>query len=87
MFRLFQRERTPLWIMLYAVCMYCIGLSLRAVSGCLEDLCPRNHLSAWRSVQRFSHLNACLTVGVSDVLWLMRLGLCRNPGGLAVVDI
>ena len=63
MFRLFGRERTRLWIMLYAVYMYFQGLSLRAVSGCLEDLCPRSHVSVWRWVQRFSHLNACFTVG------------------------
>ena len=64
MFRPIERERTPLWVMLYAVYMYFQGLSLRAVSACLEDLCPRSHVSVWRWVQRFSHLNACFTVGL-----------------------
>jgi transposase-like protein len=49
--------------MLYAVYMYFQGLSLRAVSACLEDLCPRSHVSVWRWVQRFSHLNELFTVG------------------------
>lgn len=57
MFRPIERERTPLGVMLYAVYMYFQGLSLRAVSACLEDFCPRSHVSVWRWVQRFSHLS------------------------------
>jgi len=49
--------------MLYAVYMYFQGLSLRAVSACLEDLCPRSHVSVWKWIQRFSCLNQLFTVG------------------------
>jgi transposase-like protein len=49
--------------MLYAAYMYFQGLSLRAVSACLDDLCLRSHVSIWRWVQRFSQLNALFTVG------------------------
>jgi len=78
MFRLFERERTHLWVMVYAVYMYFQGLSLRAVSACLEDFCPRSHVSVWRWVQRFSHLNELFTVGrvrcfLVDETWL-RIG-------------
>ena len=58
-----ERERTPLAVMLYAVYVYFQGLSLRAVSACLEDICPRSHVSVWPWVQRFSRLNALFTVG------------------------
>jgi len=63
MLRLIERERTPRPVMLYAVYMYFQGLSLRAVSACLEDLYPRSHVSVWRWVQRFSQLNRFFTVG------------------------
>lgn len=49
--------------MLYAVYMYFQGLSLRAVSACLEDFCPRSHVSVWRWVQRFSQLKRFFIVG------------------------
>ena len=62
MFRPIERERTPRALMLYAVYLYFQGLSLRAVSACLEDICPRSHVSVWRWVQRFSRLNDCFTV-------------------------
>jgi len=62
-FSLVKRERTPLALMLYAVYMYFQGLSLRAVSACLEDFYPRSHVSVWRWVQRFSHLNRFFIVG------------------------
>jgi hypothetical protein len=57
------RERTPRVVMLYAVYMYFQGLSLQAASACLEDLCPRSHVSIRRWIQRFSRLNGCFTVG------------------------
>ncbi len=57
-----ERERTHRVVILYAVYMYSQGLSLRAVSACLEDLCPRSHVSVWNWVQRFSRLNDCYTV-------------------------
>ena len=63
LFRPIERERTPLGVMLYAVYMYFQGLSLRAVSACLDDLCPRSHVAVWKWVQRFSHLNDLFTVG------------------------
>jgi len=62
-FSLVERERTPLGLMLYAVYMYFQGLSLRAVSACLEEFCPRSHVSVWNWVQRFSRLNRFFTVG------------------------
>jgi len=62
MFRPIERERTPRVVMLYAVYLYFQGLSLRAVSACLEEICHRSHVSVWRWVQRFSRLNALFTV-------------------------
>ena len=46
---------------MYAVYMYFQGLSLRAVSACLEDMVSRSHVSVWNWVQRFSHLNRFFT--------------------------
>jgi len=37
--------------------MYFQGLSLRAVSACLDDISRRSHVSVWNWVQRFSCLN------------------------------
>jgi len=56
MFRLIERERTPLVVMLYAVYMYFQGLSLRAVSACLEDLCLEG--KAQRSLDVMKRLDA-----------------------------
>jgi len=55
-------ERTPLVLTLHVVYMYFQGLSLRAVSACLEDLCPQSHVSVWNWVQRFSQLNSFFMV-------------------------
>jgi transposase-like protein len=59
---LIEHERIPRVVMLYAVYVYFQGLSLRAVSACLEDIYARSHVSNWNWVQRFSHLNDCFTV-------------------------
>jgi len=63
MFRPIERERTRLCVMLYSVYMYFQDLTLRAVFACLKDLCPRSHVSVSHWIQRFSHVNACFTVG------------------------
>ena len=47
--------------MLYAVYIYFQGLSLRAVSAYLEDICPRSSVLVWRWVQPLSRLNDYFT--------------------------
>jgi len=84
MFRLIERERTPRALMLYAVYMYFQGLSVRAVSACLEDICPRSHVSVWRWVQRFSRLNDCFTVRRVRC-FLVDQG--RQSGGVVMVGV
>jgi len=75
MFRLIERQRTPLWIPFYAVYMYFQGLSLRAVPACLEDFCPRSYVSVWCRVQRFGYLKNFSALGhvrclLADETWL-----------------
>ena len=59
----FIRDRTPIWIVAYAVYLYLSGLSLRRVSRALSFFIVRSHQSIWRWVHRFGGLSRAFHVG------------------------
>ena len=61
--RPFERYRTPLWIVGYALYLYLSGLSLRKDSRAVSFFLPRSHQSIWRWLHRFGSLLEAFHVG------------------------
>lgn len=47
-----QRERTPIWVMVYAVYLYTLGASLQRAAEAIEAFCRRARQSVHDWVQR-----------------------------------
>ena len=56
--RLFERERTPAEVILYALYLYFLGLSFRNTSKAIQpfekERGGRSHVAIWKWVQRFN---------------------------------
>jgi putative transposase len=82
---IFERERTSAEVILYALCLYFLGLSFRNTSKAIQpfDVKGRSHVAIWKWVQRFNpkRLYSCKRVSAflidetmihigSDEAWL-----------------
>jgi transposase-like protein len=63
----FERDRTPLAIVAYALYLYLSGLSLRKDSRAISLFLLRSHQSIWRWLHRFGSLSEALYVGKAKV--------------------
>ena len=63
----FERIRTPLWIVGYALYLYLSGLSLRKDSRAISFFLPRSHQSIWRWLHRFGSLSEVFHVGRAKI--------------------
>jgi len=63
----FERIRTPLWVVGYAIYLYLSGLSLRKDSRAISFFLPRSHQSIWRWLHRFGSLSEVFHVGRAKI--------------------
>ena len=59
----FERERTPLWLVAYAVYLYCVGLSFRQVARAVSVFAARSHEAVWFWYHRFGSLADAFHIG------------------------
>jgi len=61
--RFFERERTPLWLVAYAVYLYCVGLSFRQTAQAVSLFLIRSHEAVWLWYHRFGSLGDAFHMG------------------------
>jgi len=64
---LFERERTPLWLVAYAPYLYCVGLSFRQASHAIHVFIARSHEAVWLWHHRFAGLADVFHIGYAKV--------------------
>jgi transposase-like protein len=61
----FERDRTPAWIVGYALYLYLSGLSFRKDARAVGFFLPRSHESIWRWLHRFGGLSEAFNPGLA----------------------
>lgn len=61
----FERDRTPVWVVGYALYLYLSGLSFRKGSRAVGFFLPRSHESIWRWLHHFGGLGEAFNPGLA----------------------